>query len=77
MIKKFIASNPNILNGKLIVAGTRIPVAQILFLLKEGYSVNDIHEEYPNVPLIKIKGVIDELTTSLDNAQYGSAISQI
>ena len=76
-MKKYIVSYPNILNGKPVITGTRIPIAQILFLLKEDYSIKDIHDEYPNVSVKKLQGVIDELTTDIENTTHGSQILQI
>ncbi len=71
---KYIASDPKIMTGKLVIIGTRIPVARILFLLREGYTIEAIQEEYPHVSLEKIKGAVDELIKMLDNSDYASKI---
>ncbi len=42
-----IESNPEILGGKPIIKGTRIPVALIYELIGLNYSINQILEEYP------------------------------
>ncbi|NOX62358.1 MAG: DUF433 domain-containing protein [Chloroflexi bacterium] len=42
-----IEINPNILLGKPVIAGTRIPVYLILNLLASGYSFERIIEAYP------------------------------
>lgn len=59
-MKQYIISNPEILGGKPVIAGTRIPVDQILFLLREGYTIEAIHEEYPQLSLKTISGAVDE-----------------
>ena len=59
-MKKYIVSNPEIMGGKPVIAGTRIPVDQILFLLKEGFTVEAIHEEYPHVSVKILRLVVDE-----------------
>ncbi len=59
-MKKYITSDPNILGGKPVIAGTRIPVDQILFLLNDGYPTEAIHELYPHVSIETIKGAIEE-----------------
>ncbi len=74
MKKQFIISDPHIMTGKPVIAGTRVPVARILFLLKEGYTLEAIHEEYPHVSLHKIKGAVDELIGLLDKSEYASKI---
>lgn len=74
MKKQYIVSDPNILTGKPVIAGTRVPVARILFLLKEGYTLEAIQEEYPHVPFKKIKGSVNELIELLDKSEYASKI---
>ena len=46
-MNKRIEINPNILLGKPVIAGTRIPVYLILNLLASGYSFERIIEAYP------------------------------
>ena len=65
---KYIVSNPNILGGKPVIKGTRIPVDQILFLLKDGFTIQAIHELYPHVSEKAIEGTIDEAVQVLNNA---------
>lgn len=71
---KYISSDPDIMTGKTVIAGTRVPMARILFLLKEGYTVEAIHGEYPHVPLTKIKGAVNELIEMLDDSDYAGKI---
>ena len=59
-MKKYIISDPNILGGKPVIAGTRIPVDQILFLLNDDYPIEAIHELYPHVSVEAIKGAVEE-----------------
>ena len=42
-----IESNPEIMGGKPIIKGTRIPVALIYELFGLNYSISDILKEYP------------------------------
>ena len=44
-----IESNPEILGGKPIIKGTRIPVALIYELIGLNYSINQILQEYPHL----------------------------
>jgi len=64
---KYISSDPNILGGKPVIKGTRIPIDQILFLLKDGFTIQAIHELYPHVEEKTIKGVIDEAVDLVNN----------
>lgn len=44
-----IEVNPDILMGKPVIAGTRIPIHLILNLLASGYDEDRIVEAYPNL----------------------------
>ena len=44
-----IETNPDILNGKPIFKGTRIPVGLVYELISLNYSVDKILEEYPSL----------------------------
>jgi len=44
-----IESNPDILGGKPVIKGTRIPVELILEMVQSGYSVDEIVSEYPHL----------------------------
>ena len=59
-MRKSIVSDPAILGGMPVIMGTRIPIAQIIFLLKEGYTLEAIHEFYPHVSLKKLAKAVDE-----------------
>ncbi len=65
-MKQYITSDPEILGGKPVISGTRIPVDQILHLLKSGFTVEAIHEEYPQLAMGTISGTIDEAAELLN-----------
>mgnify|MGYP001045509515 CR=1 FL=1 len=44
-----IVVNPKVMAGKPVIKGTRIPVEQILKLLAQGLSFDDILKDYPHV----------------------------
>lgn len=44
-----IEINPNIMLGKPVIKGTRIPVYVILNLLGEGHTIEQIIKEYPDL----------------------------
>ena len=67
-MRKNIISNPNILGGTPVVKGTRVPVGRILFLFKQGYTIDDIHTEYDHIDVKTLEKVLDELTTMTKNA---------
>lgn len=76
-MKKYIVSNSQILGGTPVISGTRVPIARILFLLKEGYTIEAIHDEFPHVPIKTIKGAVNELIENLGKSEYASKIPQV
>lgn len=65
-MSKYITSNPTILGGVPVITGTRIPVSRIIYLFKDGYTIEAIHEDYPHVSISKLNGVIEEIVQNLD-----------
>ena len=58
-MKERIAVDPNIHFGKPCVAGTRIPVLNVLELLWEGLSFDDIvRDYYPDLQVEDIRACI-------------------
>ncbi len=54
-----------------------VPISRILFLLKEGYTLEAIHEEYPHIPLETLSGAIDEVITVINQTLHAKKISQV
>lgn len=74
MKRKYIASNPDIMCGEPVIHGTRIPIAIILSLLKQGYMMQEIHDMYPWVSLQKLKGAIDEIAAFVSTTLHAKSI---
>jgi len=53
-----ISINPEVLVGKPVIAGTRIPVTLILNLLRHGYSFEQVIEDYPILTEDDIKAAL-------------------
>lgn len=68
-MSKNISSDLKILNGTPVVAGTRIPVSKIIFLLRDGFTLEAIHNEYPHISVEKLDAVMEEVAQS-----YGAQI---
>lgn len=44
-----IVINPDILGGKPVIAGTRISVQLILEKMRDGWTINDLLDDYPHL----------------------------
>ena len=74
-----IESNPNILGGKPVIKGTRIPVALIYELIGLNYSITQILEEYPHLTrtiIIKILEIGKDANEHLLNVDLDKIISK-
>jgi uncharacterized protein (DUF433 family) len=56
---KKITVNPQILSGKPIFEGTRIPVDLILEFLSQGYNIEEVLKEYPSLTKEDILGALN------------------
>lgn len=54
--------NANVLGGKPVIKGTRIPVARILALIGMNYTLGDIKNEFPQLSLLTKKDLMDILS---------------
>ncbi|MGC9024991.1 MAG: DUF433 domain-containing protein [Chloroflexia bacterium] len=54
-----ITVDPNILLGKPVITGTRIPVYLILNLLAAGYTPQRITEAYPGLTVDDIRAALE------------------
>ena len=66
-MSKYISSEPTILSGMPVVTGTRVPVARILSLLKDGYTLEEIHKQFDHISIKALEGAIEEVATIINN----------
>lgn len=65
MNKTLIVSDPKVMMGKLVVAGTRITVELILQLLAAGETIDRILEEYPQLTRDSIYAALESAAEAL------------
>ena len=71
---KYIRSTPEILSGMPVITGTRVPVARILSLLKEGYLLEEIQHQFDHISLETLQGGLEEAATILNNSPHDTQI---
>ena len=57
-LQRRIVVNPKIMVGKPIIRGTRIPIDTIIRLLAQGFTQQQILEDYPNLTKEDIKAAL-------------------
>jgi uncharacterized protein (DUF433 family) len=72
-MNKYIISDPTILSGMPVIKGTRVPIARILSLLKEGYTLEEIQEQFDHISLQTLEGALEEAAIIIDNASANNA----
>jgi len=71
MTRSMIITDKNILNGKPIIAGTRISVELIMNFLASGMSVEDILLEYKE---LKRKEVLEAIAYAAELVSRSSSV---
>jgi uncharacterized protein (DUF433 family) len=49
-----LVSSPDVCGGRLRIEGTRITLNQIVMLYKQGFSAEDIADQYPHITLAQV-----------------------
>lgn len=74
-----IESNPEILGGKPIIKGTRIPVALIYELIGLNYSIDEIQKEYPHLDrqiILKVLELGNDALKNLSQVNLDNVLSK-
>ena len=62
-----VTVNPQVMAGKPVIRGTRIPVELIVRMLAQGISEADILQEYPRLKLDDIRAALFYAAQTLAN----------
>ena len=54
LIETLLVSSPNVCDGRLHIEGTRITVNQIVTLYKQGYSPEEIADQYSHLSFAQV-----------------------
>jgi len=56
--QRWVSTDPAVLSGVPVVAGTRVPVALVLGSLAAGLTVDEVQEHYPTVSAEAVRGCL-------------------
>lgn len=77
MNTRYITSDPEIMGGQPVIKGTRVPISRIIFLLKEGYLLDAIHDHYPWIDIKIIEKAIDEIALIVNENFHAKKILEL
>jgi uncharacterized protein (DUF433 family) len=63
-----ITTDPTILAGKPIIAGTRISVQLILEKMRDGWTIDDLLDDYPQLSREQVIAAIGYAANAMGNA---------
>lgn len=66
VISNRVEINPDIMLGKPVIKGTRIPVELIIKMLSQGISFEEIIEEYPHLSKEDIRAALAYAAEALE-----------
>lgn len=67
-----IAVNPDVMAGKPVIKGTRIPVQLVIQMLADGLSKEEILSEYPRLQTTDITACLIFAAETLNQTSFGS-----
>ena len=66
-----ITTDPGVLAGKPVIAGTRVSVQLVLEKIRDGWTIDDLLDDYPHLTREQIAAALDYAA----EAMSGSAAS--
>jgi uncharacterized protein (DUF433 family) len=75
MTYKYLESRPDRASGELTLKGTRIRVAQVINMLANGFTLEELHtEHFPHVSVSTLRGAVEEAAQALPVQTNDTAI---
>ena len=59
-MEDIVSSNPNVLGGTPVFAGTQVPVESLFDYLKHGRTIDYFLEQFPTVEREQVESLLDE-----------------
>jgi uncharacterized protein (DUF433 family) len=60
---KYLEARKERVGGELTIKGTRITVSQVINMLANGFTIEELHTEwFPHLSTTTLKGAVEEVT---------------
>jgi uncharacterized protein (DUF433 family) len=77
MTYKYLESRPDRASGELTLKGTRIRIAQIITLLANGNTIEQLHAEwFPQLTVSTLRGAVEEAAALLSATVHAETVLQ-
>ena len=73
---KYLESRPDRASGELTIKGTRIRIAQVINMLANGHTLQQMHEGWPWLSAATLKGAVQEATQLLSAQTHAETVLQ-
>ena len=72
---KYLDQRPERASGELTIKGTRIRVAQVINMLANGFTLEQLHtEHFPHVSVSTLRGAVEEATQLLSTQTHAEIV---
>jgi uncharacterized protein (DUF433 family) len=72
---KYLESRPERASGELTIKGTRIRVAQVITMLANGFTLEQLHDEwFPHLSVSTLRGAVEEATQYLSVKAHAETV---
>jgi uncharacterized protein (DUF433 family) len=72
----YLESRPDRASGELTIKGTRIRIAQVISMLANGSTLEQLHEGWPWVSVTTLRGAVQEATEYLSAKTHAETVLQ-
>jgi uncharacterized protein (DUF433 family) len=73
-VMKYLDQRPERASGELTIKGTRIRVAQVINMLANGFTIEQLHEGWPWVSVATLRGAVEEATQLLSAHPHAETV---
>jgi uncharacterized protein (DUF433 family) len=67
-IDEIVTSNPNVLGGRIVFRGTRVPVEAVFENLADGMSLDAILQEFPTLDRNDVVALLQKVPEAIESS---------
>ena len=72
---KYLEARKERVGDELTIKGTRITISQVINMLANGFTIEELHNEwFPHLSTTTLKGAVEEATQLLSDQVHAEAV---